>query len=268
MVTGPVCYICRLRLNGPEQYRDHLAGARHLKIQKRADRAQGWSSLPEGQSSTGRAAGLSSSRRRGAPTVAAQRPVQRPAAPVTGPSLEPRPLGESETAGASATVDLAGLDFDHRLAVDQCRPDVGEGGQRPRVYVLVIGGNLAHRLYKLGVELPPEEQSGAQRMLAYILEKSGLRVETRPGRTPWSNGACVYLTPEDARAVDWADKDERVRVLGEDLQSKHLMCSDRHLPLIKELLESRQVPVGVVGREASMIKGAGRIKQEVCKELP
>ena len=169
------------------------------------------------------------------------------------------------------TVDLAGLDFDHRLAVDQCRPDVGEGGQRPRVYVLVIAGNLAHRLYKLGVELPPAEQSGAQRMLANILEKSGLRVgmdATRAGRTPWSNGACVYLTPEDARAVDWADKDERVRVLGEDLQSKHLMCSDRHLPLIKELLESRQVPVGVVGREAFIIKRPGLIKQEVCKELP
>ena len=164
----------------------------------------------------------------------------------------------------SAPDELAGLDFDLRLAVDQFLSDVGgEGEQRPKVYVFVIGGNLAHRLYKLGVELPPEEQSGAQRMLANILEKSGLRVgmdATRAGRTPWSNGACVYLTPEDARAVDWADKDERVRVLGEDLQSKHLMCSARHLPLIRELLESRQVP----GR----IKGAGRIKQEVCKELP
>ena len=89
----------------------------------------------------------------------------------------------------------------------------------------------------------------------------------RPGRTGWSNGACVYLTLNDARAVDWADKNERYRVLGEHLQSKHLVCSARHLRLIKELLKSQEVPDGVAGREAFMIKRAGLIKQEICKEL-
>ena len=240
----------------------------------------------------------SSSQSRWAPTVAAHRP---PKGSFTVPRLEQRPLSEpqkgeslpeesgaiasasvqEEEAGARASAEcgsegsapdeLAGLDFDIRLAVDAFLSDVGgEGEQRPKeVYVFVIGGNLAHRLYKLGVELPRDQQSGGQRMLADILEKSGLGgINVRPGRTEWSNGACVYLTENDARAVDWADRDARFRVLGEELQSKHLVCSARYLGLIKELLYSEKVPDGVAGRGAFMIKRAGRIKQEICRELP
>ena len=80
-------------------------------------------------------------------------------------------------------------------------------------------------------------------------------------------GLC-FLTPEDARAIDWANTAERFRVLGEILQTMHLVSSAKCLCLIKELLNSQRVPDGVAGREAFMIKRDGLIQQDICREPP
>ena len=35
----PVCIMCRMRLNGPRQYEDHLRGKRHRKNREKLERA-------------------------------------------------------------------------------------------------------------------------------------------------------------------------------------------------------------------------------------
>ena len=78
----------------------------------------------------------------------------------------------------------------------------------------------------------------------------------------------MYLTPEDARVIKWADAAARERLLDMPLQSKHLICSARYLPLVKELLKTQKTPRWSSSRVRFLMKRAGRIKQEVVLRIP
>ena len=106
------------------------------------------------------------------------------------------------------------------------------------VWVFVARGNYRDRVERLGMELPQDQLTWDQRTLRGILEKCPLfdGKEERPGRTHWSNGACIVITPDDAAAVNWSDKSERDYFLGVQLQSKHIICSRCYYDLVIRLL--------------------------------
>ena len=89
--------------------------------------------------------------------------------------------------------------------------------------------------------------------------------EGQTGRPYWSNGACLYLTPEDAEAIDWSDERQRQELLEVPLQSKHVVCSKCYYDLIERVLHN---PPRFTGREAFLIKRAGVIKERVLKPFP
>ena len=137
------------------------------------------------------------------------------------------------------------------------------------VYILVVKGNYKHRLLKLGVELSPDELTEDQTELLNILKKSGLfdSEEKQAWRPHWSNGACVYLTPEDAAAINWKDADQRKQVLGVTLQSKHIVCSVCYYELLQRVLHDKSAYANQTRREAFLIRRAGLISNRVLRPL-
>ena len=83
-----------------------------------------------------------------------------------------------------------------------------------RAWLLVVKGNLRHRIELIGMEKPKEELTDAQRKLREAAEAvpcRGLAPEN-PERPGWANGACIYLVDQDvdeiAEAIkEWAEKD-------------------------------------------------------------
>ena len=138
------------------------------------------------------------------------------------------------------------------------------------VYILVVKGNYKHRLLKLGVELSPDELTDDQMELRDILKKCGLfdGKEKQRGRPDWSNGACVYLTAEDAVAINWKDAVQREQVLGVTLQSKHIICSLCYYELLERVLHDQSAYANQTGREAFLIRRAGVLSERIVRPLP
>ena len=130
------------------------------------------------------------------------------------------------------------------------------------VLLLVIKGNLRHRIEKLGVEKTDEELNDPQyklRRIAYEQTQPHWYVEKAYERPQWANGAFVYLSQGHACVIE-----EAIRVSGKTLQSKHLLLSPQFKPLVKEVLEAS--PEGP-GREAFLMRRAGVIDGEERVEL-
>ena len=130
------------------------------------------------------------------------------------------------------------------------------------VLVLVIKGNLRHRIEKLGTEKDAGELNNPQIKLRRIAEQQTQQwwvVEKAYERPQWANGAFVYLSKGHAQVIENA-----IAVSGITLQSKHLVVSPQFKPLVKEVLEAS--PEGP-GREVFLMRRAGVIDGEERVEL-
>ena len=131
------------------------------------------------------------------------------------------------------------------------------------VLILVIKGNLRHRIEKLGTEKKTDEELNnlqlKLRRIAYEQTQPHWYVEKDYARPKWATGAFVYLSPGHARVIESA-----IRVSGKTLQSKHLLVSPQFKPLVKEVLEVK--PEGP-GREAFLMRRACPINEGERLEL-
>ena len=130
------------------------------------------------------------------------------------------------------------------------------------VLLLVIKGNLRHRIEKLGTEKTDGELNNPQlklRRIAYEQTQPHWYIEKAYERPQWANGAFVYLSQSHARQIEKAIRDS-----GKTLQSKHLLLSPQFKPLVKEVLEAW--PDGP-GRETFLLRRAGVIAEEERVEL-
>ena len=145
-------------------------------------------------------------------------------------------------------------------------------------WLLVVKGNLRHRIGLLGVEKEYKALSETQRALRDIvrggrpvsdsLDSSGPPAmdsldsseQPCPERPGWAGGAFVFLLPEDVAIVK-----EVIEQRGIFLQSKHVLVSDGLKSLVKESLEAK--PPGP-GREAFLIRRAGEVGEEEKIPLP
>ena len=142
--------------------------------------------------------------------------------------------------------------------------------RRCGVWILVAKGNLRHRLLKLGVELPPEQQTEDQQELSDIAHACACG--GKPGRATWSNGACIFLSKEHLRAIQWDVDEKRDKALNVVLQSKHIVCSACFYNLIQRVLEQQPERanqyITACGRERFHIKRSGEIQTRDFVELP
>ena len=63
---------------------------------------------------------------------------------------------------------------------------------RDYVQMLVVKGNLKHRIWKLGVEKPEGELTPTMRKLRKIAEEQNFVGEDAPSRPAWGNGAFFF----------------------------------------------------------------------------
>ena len=148
-------------------------------------------------------------------------------------------------------INQCGKDWDYRIISTSCDEIYGY------VLLLVVKGNLRHRIEKLGTEKDEAELNNPQIKLRRIAEQQTQPwwiVEKVYERPQWANGAFVYLSQGHARVIENA-----IRVSGKVLQSKHLLVSPQFKPLVKEVLEAS--PEGP-GREAFLMRRAGVIDGE------
>ena len=109
------------------------------------------------------------------------------------------------------------------------------------VLILVVKGNLRHRIEKPGCEKTEEQLNMAQVKLRRIAEQQMQqwwvvkKVYERPAyeRPAWANGAFVYLSHDHARVIE-----RSIRKSGKTLQSKHLLVSPQFKPLVKDVLDA------------------------------
>ena len=131
------------------------------------------------------------------------------------------------------------------------------------VLLLVVKGNLRHRIEKLGTEKDEAELNDLQIKLRRIAEQQTLQwwvVEKCYERPHWANGAFVYLSPGHAQVIEHA-----VAVSGKTLQSKHILVNPQFRPLVQEVLEA--TPEGPSGREVFLMRRAGMIEEVEKVEL-
>lgn len=123
----------------------------------------------------------------------------------------------------------------------------------PCVWLLVVKGNLRHRIVKLGCERPIEELSDEQRKLRLVAEFQKFD-SAPPERPPWANGAFLYLEHGHAQMIQ-----DVVQQYGLKLQSKHMLVSQKYISLVEQTLQ--QGPEGS-GREAFLMRRAGSIEKK------
>jgi len=124
------------------------------------------------------------------------------------------------------------------------------------VFLLVVKGNLRHRVDLLGAEAAEESLTEAQRKLREAAQKQWKcrsKEDAQPERPTWANGAFVYLKPEHADGIRVALDAHGVR-----LQSKHVLVSEELFAIVKSALDAR--PAGP-GREAFLKQRAGVISE-------
>ena len=134
----------------------------------------------------------------------------------------------------------------------------------PIIVVMTIKGNLRHRIAKLGSEKAPEELTDAQRVLRNIAMKQGCKdvISNHHERPSWGGGAFYYCEKEHLTLFR-----EVMHRLPFPCQSKHVICSEAYLDSVRECIAST-APVPGRGREAFLIKRAGKIRQFDIVELP
>ena len=129
------------------------------------------------------------------------------------------------------------------------------------VLLMVVKGNLRHRIEKLGIEKSESQLTEGQHRLREIarLQKFG---SCPPERPDWGRGAFFYLTPHHAAKIQDVTKAKEI-----ELASKHVLVSREYRMILKGVLEA--APAGS-GREAFLTRRAGVIETEtVIKiELP
>ena len=119
------------------------------------------------------------------------------------------------------------------------------------VWLLVVKGNLKHRIELLGYE----KDSKTLRPEQIVLRETAQRVypgEEQPERPTWAHGAFVYLTPEDARQIQ-----ENMKEHGTILKSKHILISDELLDTLQTTLEHKS---DGERQEAFPVRRAGEIQ--------
>ena len=163
----------------------------------------------------------------------------------------------------------------HILVSEQHKDLVLQVGAMSRIFKLVVKGNLRHRIDKLGTEKDDSQLTEGQQRLRAVAEEQQRRLESlgpdgddgaaaasaclpRPERPGWAFGAFVYLAPEHVVEVMEAIKEQGVH-----LQSKHILVSEVHKDLVKQVLSVS--PEGP-GREAFLTRRAGAIEQ--VEQLP
>jgi len=133
------------------------------------------------------------------------------------------------------------------------------------VWLLVVKGNLRHRIDKLGVEKADADLLEGQRRLREVarLQNFGpgqAGEPEHPERPAWATGAFVYLTPNHAAKIC-----EAVEVSGLQLQSKHILVSEEYRALVKEVLATDP---NRTGREAFLLRRTGAVEREDRVNLP
>jgi len=126
------------------------------------------------------------------------------------------------------------------------------------VYLLVVKGNLRHRILKLGCEKAWCELSPAQRYLRRIAVDQKFVFSKGPERPEWANGAFLYLEPEHAKVIEKYIADSGLK-----LQSKHMLVSASILQLTEQTLKEGPE---CSGREAFLMRRAGSIEKK--EQLP
>ena len=121
------------------------------------------------------------------------------------------------------------------------------------VYLLVVKGNLKHRIQKLGTEVHKDDLTDIQKVLRKIAEDQRWG-SFPPERPSWANGAFLYLTREHAGLIKGA-----VERQGVHLQSKHILVSPTHRGVLSAALSARPASYG---REAFLVARAGMIQTE------
>mmetsp|Transcript_1607 Transcript_1607/g.4146 ORF Transcript_1607/g.4146 Transcript_1607/m.4146 type:complete len:583 (+) Transcript_1607:84-1832(+) len=128
------------------------------------------------------------------------------------------------------------------------------------VRVLVVKGNLRHRIQKLGIELPDDELTPQQRQLRQIANSipdehvGPITKFASKARPDWCGGGFAFLTLDHG---EWVP--QIVRAYGLQLQSKHIVVSSDFRDLLKDTLEETPVGAKGPGREAFLTRRAGVI---------
>ena len=126
------------------------------------------------------------------------------------------------------------------------------------VIILVVKGNLKHRLLKLGTELHKDDLTPAQRELRRIAEDQQFG-DWPPERPRWANGACLFLTRAHADQIQGC-----IERQGVHLQSKHVVVSPTHRAALDACLDVKPLRSG---REAFLISRAGMVQTETMLVL-
>ena len=134
----------------------------------------------------------------------------------------------------------------------------------PIVIVMTIKGNLRHRIAKLGSEKPPEELTDVQRTLRNIAMQQECKniISNHHERPSWGGGAFYYCEKEHLELFR-----EVMHRLPFTCQSKHVVCSEGFVECVRACIAAKETVPGR-GREAFLIKRAGKIRQFDLIELP
>ena len=142
-------------------------------------------------------------------------------------------------------------------------------GKWPMVYIMTIKGNLRHRILKLGEELDSSLMNSKQMELRAIAEKQGFqhRIGNHPARPEWAGGAFLYCEPVRAEALK-----KTLPLIPIKLQSKHVVCSPQYLRTVFHCLNGEIIDPTIQdnfqGREKSLIKRAGQVKELYVVQMP
>ena len=115
------------------------------------------------------------------------------------------------------------------------------------VYVLIVKGNLAHRLTLVGVEKRMEDLNEHQVRLREVAQEYPWE-QYHPGRPLWACGAFVFLTREHANDIQL--RIEKAEIV---LQSKHMLVSHSLLETLQNALDTPPECV-TNGREAFLYR--------------
>ena len=121
------------------------------------------------------------------------------------------------------------------------------------VLLLVVKGNLKHRIEKMGTEIRQDDLNPAQKVLRKIAEDQGFN-SVPPERPAWANGAFLFLTKAHADQIRG-----QVARQGVHLQSKHILVSPTHRQALDACLSAKPERSG---REAFLVSRAGMVQTE------
>ena len=132
-------------------------------------------------------------------------------------------------------------------------------------FLLVVKGNLRHRIDLLGVEAHDAVLNDTQRRLREIVraQPAGVAHVTDgerppcPERPDWAGGAFIFLHPHETEAARRVIEQKQKE--GNGLQSKHILVSNDLYHMVKELLDAK--PQGS-GREAFLRRRAGVVERK------